>query len=176
MKGECVCVQLELSFKISRIEGSGVCGLFEWILIVKCCVSSVSFFFYRNYEHLWDKLSCFYCGHETRRTVGSEWVKESSMSQMCKSKQYPITPYTPPVGGGFVPLLFHLTVLWVRNRPSMGGPNGPVNIRPSEVVIKLGWGWSGACVQGNASMPGQWCKVVLHEHLLLQGLKPVKKR
>lgn len=32
-----------------------------------------------------------------------------------------------------------LTVLWAMHRRSMGGLNGPANILPSELVIRLGW-------------------------------------
>lgn len=41
-----------------------------------------------------------------------------------------VAPYTLPVGGGFIPVLFHLTVLSVRHRPGIGVPNGPANIPP----------------------------------------------
>lgn len=47
-----------------------------------------------------------------------------------------------PARGGFVAPLFRLTLLYVRQKPGMGGPNFP----PSEVVIKPGCGRSGACV------------------------------
>lgn len=45
----------------------------------------------------------------------------------------------------------------------MGGLNGSPIFTFLQVVIKVEWGRSSACVQGNASMVGWRCEVVMHE-------------
>lgn len=45
----------------------------------------------------------------------------------------------------------------------MGGLNGSPIFPFLQVVIKAECGRSGACVQGNASMVGWRCEVVMHE-------------
>lgn len=50
-----------------------------------------------------------------------------------------------PLTHSLLMALFHLFSA-SRHRPRIGGPNGPANGQPSEVVIKPGCGQSGACV------------------------------
>lgn len=79
-----------------------------------------------------------------------------------------LVPFTLAVGGGSVPSLFRLGVLYLGQRPGMGGQNIP----PSELVIKPGRGRS----EWSAGMAGWGCDTVVHETCYCVVLKPVKKR
>lgn len=78
------------------------------------------------------------------------YKKKTSAVSVTTASLRSVAPLILTVGGGFVPFLFCLVVLYLRHRTGMRGPNGFANSPPSEVLIKPGWSRSGACAWQDA--------------------------